>query len=184
VTLSLPGHAAPPAGESAAPPRDLRSAPETRVKVADCAAAQDDAVLATIGLGSCVAVTLHDAQARVGALAHVLLPSESLSRDTGNRAKFASTAVPLLVEQVRALGARGSLAAKVVGGASMFAQLLPAGGINIGERNVEAVLRALAEAQIPVVARDTGGDFGRSVFFHVADGRVVVRSLKRGELVL
>jgi chemotaxis protein CheD len=161
-----------------------QAAREVRVKVADYAALRGTGVIVTVGLGSCVAVTLHDAKARVGALAHVLLPSDGLSRETGNRAKFAATAVPLLVEAVRKLGGRGALTAKVVGGASMFAQLLPTGGINIGERNAEAVLRALAEVHVPVVARDTGGDFGRSVFFHVDDGRVVVRSLKRGQLVL
>ena len=66
----------------------------------------------------------------------------------------------------------------------MFSQLLPSGGVNMGERNVEATRRALEVARVPLVAQDTGGDFGRSVFFDVADGRVVVRSLKRGELVL
>jgi chemotaxis protein CheD len=173
-----------PSPPPAAPNAECPAASDVHVKVADYAAARGEVVIATVGLGSCVAVAVYDAQARVGALAHVLLPSESLSRDRGNRAKFATSAVPLLVEQVRALGARGPLAAKLAGGASMFAQLLPSGGINIGERNVEAVLGALAAAGIPVAARDTGGDFGRSVFFHVIDARMVVRSLKRGEIVL
>jgi chemotaxis protein CheD len=157
---------------------------DVRVKVADYAVRRGSEIIATIGLGSCVAIALHDARARAGALAHVLLPNESLSRDTANRAKFASTAVPLLVEQLRGLGAPGPFTAKVVGGASMFAQLIPGAGINMGERNVEATLQALAHAGIPVVAQDTGGDYGRSVYLHVADGRVVVRSLKRGERVV
>jgi len=171
-----------------APAVDNGDAREIRVKVADFAAATDDgdrgAVIATVGLGSCVAIVVHDPAARAAALAHVLLPHEGLSRDPSNRAKFASTAVPLLVDELRALGARGPLTAKVVGGASMFGQLLSAGGTNMGERNVEATLKALAAAGIPVAAQDTGGDFGRSVFLRVADGRVVVRSLKRGERVL
>ena len=77
-----------------------------------------------------------------------------------------------------------AITARIAGGASMFSQLLPAGGVNMGERNVEATRRALEKAGIPIIAQDTGGDFGRSVYFSVADGRVVVRSLKRGELVL
>jgi chemotaxis receptor (MCP) glutamine deamidase CheD len=39
-------------------------------------------------------------------------------------------------------------------------------------------------ADIPLVASDTGGEHGRSVYFHVSDGRVVVKSLKMGERVL
>ena len=54
-------------------------ASEIRVKVADYAVAADG-VIATIGLGSCVAIALYDPTARVGGLAHILLPDESMSR--------------------------------------------------------------------------------------------------------
>ena len=154
---------------------------ELRVKVADYAVASGDAVISTIGLGSCVAILLHDPSTRVGGLAHVLLPNESMSRDTENRAKFPGTAVPLLVQRMRDHGARGSLVAKIVGGASMFGQLLPTGGINMGERNVEATRRALETAGIAIRAEDVGGDYGRSVYLHVATGRVHVKSLRKGD---
>jgi chemotaxis protein CheD len=154
---------------------------EIRVKVADWAVAQGDRTIATIGLGSCVAIVLHDPIAAVGGLAHVLLPDASLSRDQQNRAKFPDTAVPLLVGEMRRLGSRGALQAKIVGGASMFAQLLPAGGVNMGERNVLSTRRALQAAGIPIVGDDTGGDYGRSVYLDVATGRVLVRSLRRGD---
>ena len=154
---------------------------EIRVKVADWAVAQGDRTIATIGLGSCVAIVLHDAAAGVGGLAHVLLPDASLSRDQGNLAKFPQTAVPLLVAEMRKLGARGPFTARIAGGASMFGQLLPAGGINMGERNVVATRRALEAAGIPLAGEDTGGDYGRSVYLDVATGRVLVRSLRRGD---
>jgi chemotaxis protein CheD len=164
--------------------RPARETAERRVKVADHAVAGGDVVISTLGLGSCVAIVLYDAGASVGGLAHVLLPDSSLSRDAGNRAKFASTAVPLLLEERHALGARGPFTAKLVGGASMFAQLLPSGGVNMGERNVEAARQALAQARIPIAAQDTGGEHGRSVYLHVTDGRVAVRSIRKGDLVL
>jgi chemotaxis protein CheD len=151
------------------------------VKVADWAVAQGDRTIATIGLGSCVAIVLHDPMAGVGGLAHILLPDATLSRDQENRAKFPGTAVPLLVSEMRKLGSRGAIQAKIVGGASMFSQLLPAGGVNMGERNVAATRRALEAAGIPVVGDDTGGDYGRSVYLDVPSGRVLVRSLRRGD---
>lgn len=157
---------------------------EIRVKVADYAVAQGKRTIATIGLGSCVAIVLHDAAAAVGGLAHVLLPEASLSRDQDNQAKFPDTAVPLLVGEMRKLGARGPLQAKIVGGASMFGSLIAAGGINMGERNVAATRRALQAAGIALVGDDTGGDYGRSVYLDVATGRVLVRSLKRGDRTL
>ena len=157
---------------------------EVRVKVADYAVGRGPGVISTIGLGSCVAIVLHAPAARVGAMAHVLLPNESLCRDTGNRAKFPGTAVPLLLAELRALGAGPDVTAKIVGGASMFSSLLAAGGVNVGERNVEATVRALAAAGVPLVAQDTGGDYGRSVSLDLDTGEVSVRSLKRGNSVL
>jgi len=157
---------------------------ERRVKVADYAVAAGG-MISTIGLGSCVAIILYDAQARVGGLAHVLLPNEAMSRDRSNPAKFPSSAVPLLLSEMRLLGARlERVRAKIVGGASMFGNLIPAGGINIGERNIAAVRTALSEVKVPIVAEDVGSDHGRSVFLFLDDGRVEVRSLKKGSRVL
>ncbi len=61
---------------------------EVLVRVAEYRAARAGDVLVTLGLGSCVAVALHDAQAGVGGLAHVMLPSLSLSRASSNPGRF------------------------------------------------------------------------------------------------
>ena len=157
---------------------------ELRVKVADYAVAADG-LITTVGLGSCVAIMLYDAVARVGGLAHVLLPSESMSRDRSNPAKFPATVVPLVLTEMQKLGAiPGRIRAKIVGGASMFGNLSASGGINIGERNVAAVRDVLAKRKIQIVGEDTGSDHGRSVYFYLADGRVEVRSVRKGARVL
>jgi chemotaxis protein CheD len=151
---------------------------EVIVKVADWAAERGDGVLVTLGLGSCVALMLHDAEAKAGAMAHVLLPSTSLARDITNRAKFPDTAVPLLIERLKGLGADPRrLVAKLAGGASMFSQLVTPGTIQMGERNVLACRSALRAAAIPIVRESVGGERGRSVRFHVKDGRVEIRSV-------
>ena len=163
----------------------MKARSEIRVKVADFAVADARAMLVTVGLGSCVAITLYDPQVRVGGLAHVLLPSTGMSQDRTNRAKFPSTAVPLLCERMQALGARtGRMRAKIVGGASMFTSLLSATGLQIGERNVVATRAALEHAGIPIVGQEVGGDYGRSVYFDVHDGSVTIKSLRAGHVVL
>jgi chemotaxis protein CheD len=157
---------------------------ELRVKVADYAVAADG-LITTIGLGSCVAITLYDSVTRVGGLAHVLLPSETMSRDRSNPAKFPTTVVPLVLQEMQRLGAvLARVRAKIAGGASMFGNLSASGGINIGERNVAAVREVLAKQRIEIVAEDTGSDHGRSVYFYLADGRVEVRSVRKGSRVL
>lgn len=159
---------------------------EVRVKVADYAVRRGTMVIATIGLGSCVAIALYDGETKVGGLAHILLPSRSMSRETSNPAKFPETIVPLMLEEMRALGAGppARCSAKIVGGASMFGQLVIGTGINVGERNVSATRDALATAGVRLVAEDTGLDYGRSVYFHLGDGRVEVRSLRKGDRVI
>lgn len=148
------------------------------MKVADWAAERGDGVIVTLGLGSCVAIMLHDPETCTGAMAHVLLPSSSLARDITNRAKFPETAVPLMLERLKAMGADPRrLVAKLAGGASMFSTLVTPGTIQMGERNVLASRNALRAAAIPIVRESVGGERGRSVRFHVKDGRVEIRSV-------
>jgi chemotaxis protein CheD len=158
---------------------------QTFVKVAQHAVGGHQDVLVTLGLGSCVAILLHDRMARVGGLAHALLPEPALARDQGNPSKFATTAVPLMVEELAALGARaGRLEARLVGGASMFTSLMVPGSLNMGERNIRAARAALKQAGIPILGEQVGGDFGRSVRFSVGEGRTVVSSVGKPDVVL
>lgn len=157
----------------------------TFVKVAQSAVGGPDDTLVTLGLGSCVAILLHDAEARVGGLAHILLPEPALSRDQGNASKFATTAVPALVKEMARMGARpGRLRAKLVGGAAMFQTLMVPGSLNMGARNINASRQALEAAGIPVVAEDVGGDYGRSVRFYVGAGKTTVSSVGKADVVL
>jgi chemotaxis protein CheD len=155
-----------------------RAGRETIVRVAEWAAERGDGVLVTLGLGSCVAIMLHDPRAGVGAMAHVLLPSRHLSRDTSHPAKFPETAVPFLIERLCEIGAdRRRLIAKIAGGASMFAQLMMPGSVQMGDRNVAAARQALRIAAIPLSGEAVGGGSGRSVYMTVADGRVEVQTV-------
>jgi chemotaxis protein CheD len=154
---------------------------EVMVRVADLRAAPADTVLVTVGLGSCVAVALHDPEARVGGLAHVLLPSPALSRSEENPAKFPQTAVPRLLELMVGLGAvRRRITARLAGGASMFGNISPAGTIQMGERNVVACRQVLEQLRVPLLGEAVGGDYGRTVRLDVSSGRVEVSSIRHG----
>jgi chemotaxis protein CheD len=158
---------------------------ERLVSVADWAVDQGDVVLVTLGLGSCVAIAIHDAGSGVGGMAHVLLPSASLAAERDKPARFPETGVPYLLERLRESGAaRARLRARLVGGAAMFANLQDPGVASIGERNVLATRDALQRAGVPVVGEDTGGDYGRSVYFFLESGRVEIRSYAHGDRTL
>ena len=131
-------------------------------------------------LGSCVGVVLHDRQSKVGGVAHVVLPDSRGSLDQPG--KYADTAVPALLAELRRLNPLARPVAKLLGGASMFGggpAAAPA-GLAIGQSNVEAVEAALARLGVTVVARDLGGESGRRVTLDVATGVVSVR-LPAGE---
>ena len=158
---------------------------EVLVRVADLQVARDPDVLVTVGLGSCVAIVLYDGAAKVGGLAHVLLPSPGLSRQDANPAKFPQTAVPRLVELMAQAGASPRrITARLAGGASMFAALAAPGTIQMGERNVVASRQALNAQGIPLVAQAVGGDYGRTVRLLVACGTVHISSIAHGTQTL
>lgn len=159
--------------------------PDKLVRLGAIAVSNGGETLSALGLGSCVAVIVHDPKSCVGGLAHVVLPSQSLSRAGTNPARSADTAIPLLAAQMVEHGATPNrIVARLVGGASMFADLLATGTVHIGERNIVACRLALRKAGIPVVAESVGGKRSRSVWFDVGNGTVTVRSIDGGTTTL
>jgi chemotaxis protein CheD len=155
------------------------------VRIGELAVMTGGGVLFTIGLGSCVAVALYDGSSRVAGLAHVMLPAPTDARPGAPLGRFASTAVPALVDAMVGMGAtRERLRARIAGGASMFSRVLPDSGRDLGRRNVAAVHAALAAAGVPLDGREVGGEHGRSVFLHCEDGRLVVTSVRHGDVEL
>jgi chemotaxis protein CheD len=130
-------------------------------------------------LGSCVGVVLYHRAARLGGLAHIVLPRACGAVD--HPGKYADMAIPtMLAEFNRQLEGklRSRLTAKLVGGANMFqvdATAQENSGLNIGQRNQEAVEQILNELTIPILARDMGGASGRRVTLDTSSGIVTIK---------
>ena len=130
----------------------------------------------TIGLGSCIGLTLYDENLKIGAMVHIMLP-ESAGR-TDRPGKYADTAVPKILDELIALGSRKrSIIAKMAGGSCMFEYF--GANLNIGERNTLKVKALLTTHQIRLVSEDVGGKVGRSVTFLPASGGKV--SIRRAD---
>lgn len=135
-------------------------------------------VLETRGLGSCVGVTLYDKEKKIGALAHIMLPSiSSLAQENiseNMKFRYAEYALPYMLNKMFFMGSeRKNIVAKIIGGASMFRR--KSSTLNIGEKNVEAVRTFLKNNFIKVQAEEVGGDMGRTIFFNLNNGVVVMR---------
>jgi len=130
--------------------------------------------LVTTILGSCVSVCLWDDVTGIGGLTHFLLPRPVAA--AGDAARFGTTAVPELIEQLRRRGAV-RLTAKLFGGSSM-SSALAAAGRDLGTQNVRIAGELLDAARIPVIAADTGGPSGRKLLFQTDDGTAFVKYLE------
>ncbi|UCF97564.1 MAG: chemotaxis protein CheD [Spirochaetaceae bacterium] len=164
---------------------DARDAARTIVvKMAEMAAVSCDpehAVVLKTTLGSCVGVILADKNKTIAGLAHIMLPKRIANDEA--LGKYADTALPALLARMKEQRLSGTLQleAWVIGGACMF-QMDGGASINdIGNRNIEAVLKTIEKLNIPVVYRDTGGKHGRTVIYDCRSGEVTVRSLKKFE---
>ncbi|MCR5024549.1 MAG: chemotaxis protein CheD [Lachnospiraceae bacterium] len=134
--------------------------------------------ITTLGLGSCVGVAIRDTATKDGGLAHVMLPDSTAIRSNQNIAKFADTGVKELVRLMEAQGGKRSrFTAKIAGGAKMFSFSNNTALVNVGDRNVEAVKKVLAELKIPILAQDTGLNFGRTVEFFPETGDYVIKAV-------
>jgi chemotaxis protein CheD len=158
-----------------------------------CVGSEPNTVLAAFALGSCIAICAHDPIAKVGALAHVVLPNapafSRLNNGDNPPGKYADRALPEMISRLEKLGAvRERLVFKLVGGAAVLSganmlgnatNVLP-GRLDVGRRNVQGVLNALYSAGFFPVAADLGGQAGRTVYFWPGNGKMRVRTV-RGE---
>lgn len=155
---------------------------KTVVRMADYAVGGEEHVLATLGLGSCIGISLYDRFKRVGGLVHIMLPENPGGKKT---VKYADTAIPFLISQLEKMGAqKRRLSAKIVGGAAMFKSESGNAVMQIGERNIEAVKKYLRKERIDIEASDVGKDYGRSMYFYLDDGRVEIKSFNKELLVI
>lgn len=151
-----------------------------KVGIADLNVCHSPNAITTLGLGSCVGVVLFDKSTRIGGLVHVMLPDSTQVRQNNNKAKFADTGIDELIKMMVREGARRALfTAKIAGGAQMFSFSSNADMLRVGERNVLAVKKRLRELGIPIVAEDTGQNFGRTVEFYPESGNFVIKAVGR-----
>ena len=153
-----------------------------RVGMADYKVGRSPATIISYGLGSCIGISLYDPQAKVGGLLHIMLPDSNQSRANENRAKFADTGIPDMLEELIRMGAAKSrLVAKLAGGSQMFAFANASDIMRVGLRNASASKEILKKLSIPIVGEDTGGNYGRTVQIDLSTGVYKVKTIDKGD---
>ncbi|NMA85397.1 MAG: chemotaxis protein CheD [Epulopiscium sp.] len=152
-----------------------------KVGMADLNTCVSPGILTTLGLGSCVGITLYDPATKIGGLVHVMLPDSTQIRNNENKAKFADTGIIQLVDDmVKIGGSKKRLVAKIAGGAQMFSFQQSNDLMRIGERNVIATKKILQQLGIPILAEDTGANYGRTIELHTQNGVLLVKAIGKG----
>lgn len=136
-------------------------------------------LLKVMGLGSCIGVILSDVSTGISGIAHVLLPGASDKGET----KYAETAIEKMFDDMVKMGARRSrITAKFAGGAQVFKHM-NLDILKIGDRNAISVEETLIKKNIPILAKDIGGEVGRNVIFNPADGSMIVKYTTKGDVL-
>lgn len=134
--------------------------------------------ITTLGLGSCVGVVIYDPGRKISGMVHVMLPDSTKIKNNENLAKFADTGIDELIRRlVKAGASRMSLVSKIAGGAQMFAFNSNNDMLRIGDRNVEAVKEKLKQLRIPILAQDTGLNYGRTIEFNPETAELFIKSV-------
>lgn len=149
-----------------------------KVGMADLKTAKAPNTLTTLGLGSCIGLTLYDPVTKIGGLVHYMLPDSKKLKNNTNIAKFGDTGIRELLRQILALGAnQRRLVAKIAGGACMFETSGLSSVGNVGARNAEEAKIILKELRIPLIAEDTGLNYGRTVELDCETGDFRIKSV-------
>ena len=152
-----------------------------KVGMADLNIAKYPDRLMTLGLGSCIGIVLYDPAVKVGGMAHIMLPDSTQIKNNSNVAKFADTAVDVLIKKMTNIGASKSrLVAKIAGGAQMFDFKQTSDVMRVGYRNDIASREVLEKLRIPLLAHDTGENYGRTIELHTDTGMLAVRTINHG----
>jgi chemotaxis protein CheD len=134
--------------------------------------------LVTLGLGSCVGVSLWDPLVKIGGLLHIMLPNSKDFTKISKPEKYADLGIPLVVRDLLRHGAvQSRILAKLVGGAQMFTGAGANQLFNIGERNIQMSRQILKDMSIKIAGEDVGGNKGRTMYLDIDTGEVMIRTI-------
>ncbi len=135
----------------------------------------DEAVATT--LGSCVSACIRDKVFGIGGMNHFMLPEHNEHTSDAwmdSATRYGGYAMEHLINTILSHGGnRKNLEVKLTGGGKILENLS-----DIGARNIEFVLDYLHTENLPLLAKDLGGDYPRKVMYFPATGKMKVKKLK------
>ena len=133
-------------------------------------------------LGTCVGVSLYDRTVRAGGLLHVLLPEPPSENPPEYPEKYASTALPMLINALKKYGVQEKNLEAVVAGGALVGPLSQMDiNLDIGGRSTEIVLSILDQNNISVIHSETGGFFTCTLELNMRTGKSTIKPVLKNE---
>ncbi len=140
-------------------------------------------IIITYSLGSCIGVTLYDPIQCVGGMLHALLPEGELNLKSAekNPSMFVDTDFQALLDKLLKYGSKKKdLKCKVAGGSSFFGNQ---DFFKTGEENYSTLRKVLRKNHIMVAGEDVGGSIPRTMVLDITTGNTLIHT-KGKEIVL
>jgi len=126
-------------------------------------------------LGTCLGVALYDKSTKIGGMIHILLPEPHPISKVEFPEKYASTGVPMLISELKKMGARAeNLKASIAGGALVGPVSLMDINLDIGGRSAEITASILEASGIKIIKSETGGFFTCTLELDMTTGRTSI----------
>lgn len=131
-------------------------------------------VIITYALASCVAITAYSPKKKIAAMIHIALSkSDDLYKNKFRPAYYASTGIPLLLNKLRDefQCQKEELVIRIYGGADSIRN---EDVFEIGKKNIIAVKSILSELNLRIVEEQIGGFISRTIQMKVSNGEIKV----------
>jgi chemotaxis protein CheD len=136
-----------------------------------------EVILRSLAIGSCIAVAAYDSRARIGAMAHIMLPG-SAPEESSEANRYAANAIEEMIGMmVKAHSQKSDIEVCLVGAGNV----LQKDDDIICQANTESITQLFAAENIPIRATALGGFERKSVFLCVESGNISYRKGGRQE---
>jgi len=142
----------------------------------DYHASNDESLVLSTLLGSCISVCLLDKQNKIAGMNHFMLPGviRGGSILLNDDARYGVHSMELLINNMMKLGAkRNNLRAKVFGGGKVLGTTITA----VSDSNIEFAINYLKMEEIPILSQDVGGNVGRKIYFYPDSFDIFVKKI-------
>jgi putative nucleotidyltransferase with HDIG domain len=126
-------------------------------------------------LGTCLGVALYDTTLKIGGMIHILLPEPLGDSGANFPEKYASTGIPMLIDQFVRLGSSPpNIKAVIAGGALVGPVSHQDIGLDIGGRSADIARKILQRHNIEIIKSETGGFFTCTLELNMRTGETAI----------